>query len=324
MNIESKEEYIEKAKKEGGVQTSCDNCSFFNSVQEDEEIDLDKCCEVGRLKKFQDTGSEIVWVKADEGENKISAIVPKRICNMMRSYDWKDIKEAKREKSETLKEIARKESTIKCNMFIFVEHDEVLAYISGESIEEKYFNDPASSSNLEELETKTRKACKKKIASIARTMKSAVDAEAPPASITIINTCIKPYDFINYLRRELESLSVSVKWNMEYTDLEDYNYEEARQALLYSSAKNVDAQFFCVFCEGDEIPKDYLSSIDSTINDDLEQILFAYNEDDDVRGAFIQSTFYKRAMTFDKNIILENEECQKLSKKIKTKIQRLQ
>ena len=325
MKIESKEKYIEDAKKEGGVQTSCDNCAFFTPVvfSENEQIDLDECCSAGRLKKFKEKGSEIVWVKADAGEDNVSPIIPKRICNMMRSYDWKYIKESKIEEGETLKEIARKEATIRCNMFIFVEHDKDIAHVSGDGIEEKYFNEPESHEDLEEAERKVRKIYKKKISSIARTIKSAVEAEVPPVNITIINTCIKPYDFINYLRIELESLSVSAKWNMEYTDLEDYDYEEAKQALLFACAKNMDTQYLCTFCEGDEIPKDYLSSVDRIINEDLEQVIFFYNEHDDVRGTVIQGTFYKRAMTFDKNIILENEECQQLSKKIKKKIQQL-
>ena len=85
----------------------------------------------------------------------------------------------------------------------------------------------------------------------------------------------------------------------------------------------MDTQYLCTFCEGDEIPKDYLSSVDRIINEDLEQVIFFYNEHDDVRGMIIQGTFYKRAMTFDKNIILENEECRQLSKKITKKIQQL-
>jgi len=325
MKIESKEQYIEKAKKEGGVQTSCDNCAFFVPAEINEGLgDLNKFCKSGRLQKFESVGSEIIWVKADEGDEKISSIIPKRVCNMMRSYDWKDLKEEKKDKEQTLEQIARDECKIQCNMFLFVEHDENTARAAGDDIEEQYFKQPSLKESLEEIEKKTRQISKKKIASIARTIKSAQEADIPPVNITIINTCIKPYDFINYLRRELESLSVLAKWNMEYTDLKDYDYEEAKQALLYSSSKNINTQYFCTFCEGDEIPKDYLSNIDSIINDDLEQLLFAYNEDDDVRGAFIQSAFYKRAMTFDKNIILENEECRKLCKKISPKIQKLQ
>lgn len=323
MKIESKEKYIESAKKEGGVQTSCDNCAFFSSVNEGEDIDLDKCCEVGRLKKFQEAGSEIVWVKADAGGKEISPIIPKRICNMMRSYNWKDIKESKEEEGKNLKKLAREECRIRCNMFLFVEHDKSIAYVSGDRIEEEYFKEISSRESLEEVEIKTRKTSKRKIASLARTIKSAVEAEIAPVNITIINTCIKPYDFINYLRIELESLSVSAKWNMEYTDLEDYDHEEAKQALLYAASKKIDAQYLCVFCEGDEVPKDYLSNIDSIINDDLEQVIFAYNEEHDVSGTIIQGAFYKRAMTFDKNIIMENEECQKLCKKINSKIQKL-
>ena len=110
---------------------------------------------------------------------------------------------------------------------------------------------------------------------------------------------------------------------MEYTDIVGYDYQESQQALFYACAKKLDSQYFCAFCEGDDIPKDYLSDIDSMINDDLEKVLFIYNEEDEIRGMMIQGTFYKRGMTFDKNIILENEECRNLSKPLNKKIPQL-
>lgn len=273
MKIINKEEAISHAEENKILQTTCKGCTFSSSQDNDNE-NLDDYCSVGRLEKFKKSGSEIVNVECSQKDRNYK-IVNGSICTMMRGSVWEKFKKEKGFKEPEFPELARTEINLRCAFFIYMPQDK----------------------NKIEDEKEKRKHDKERVHKVAKTMKSIDSGKIPAEKIVIINnTYITPYEFITYLRRELQELNVPTKWNMEYISQQETKDLEKKEAYLKCvdvASKNVKSMYYSFFKEGDIVPPDYLSDIDFAINDDLQKFLVLLPKDERT-GLFIQRLIYSQ------------------------------
>ena len=309
METINREELRKEAEEKKQIQTVCGDCAFGKTKEQDNE-NLSDYCDADRLSSLLNNGASIVNVETEQKNKNYKAVVG-RICNMFRNDEWKRIFTVEKEiKEEELVEFAREECKIRCNLIIYVcdKDDE----------------------NENKEESEFRKKSKDRIRSIAKSMKAAENSELPPRHITIVNnTKISPYNFINWLRIECEQLDIKVKWNMEYitnastVKIKDEFDAQGQCIDIAAKSKVSKCHYLCVFFEGEEIPKNYLSSIDSLINDKSERILAIVPESKSVGGLFIQKMAYSQFEGYKGGDFMEKitkvakeQECQDLIKKM--------
>ena len=309
METVNKENLIKEAEEKKQMQTICGDCVFGETKEQDNE-NLSDYCKADRLESLSKNGATIVNVETEQKNKNYKAVI-NRICNMFRNEEWKRIFTVERDVKEGgLVDLAREECKIRCNLIIYVCDKD---------------ND-----NQSKEESEFRKKSKERIRSIAKSMKIAEDAELPPQHITIVNnTKISPYNFINWLRIECEQLDIKVKWNMEYitnastVKIKDEFDAQGQCIDIVAKSKLSKCHYICVFFEGEEIPKNYLSSIDSLINDKSERILAVVPESKGVGGLFIQKMAYSQFEGYKGGDFMEKitkiakeQECQDLIKKM--------
>lgn len=274
MKIHEKEQVIEKAQKEKIIQTSCDGCVFGEPQSNDNE-NLSDYCKLDRLDKLQKSGAEIISVgTSQQGSNY--KIINNRVCNMLRGDTWKEVKEQKGIKESELKEEARKETQIRCHFLVYMRPGDFTKNLDEKGKRQNY---------------------KKRINDVCVSVKSIEDGNISPKKITIVNNSeIGPYDFVNYFRIQSKEMGVKSEWNMEYIKEEASKAstgEESYNRCIDFAFRNVKTHYFCVFFEGEIVPKNYLSKIDSAINDDLERFLLLMPQDGH-GGFFSQTLAYKQ------------------------------
>tara|TARA_E500000331_G_scaffold356535_1_gene415167 strand:+ start:6314 stop:7270 length:957 start_codon:yes stop_codon:yes gene_type:complete len=274
MKVLTRSEFDQKGSSQKTLQTICLGCPFQkqNASLEDSIEDF---CSANRLGPIEKNGGEVYAVKKDDTDTEYYTAIDKRICNMMRNEDWVEshnIQSNDNEKKQLL-DIAREEVNIRCDFIVYL----------GACPEIKQ----------EKCEDEKRRKTKLKISELASTMKSIDSGINKPFHIYAINNsgCIKPYDFINYLRIECESLEVESNWNMEHinsSSINEMDEEEACGASFNAAIKSSGSHYFCFFISGDVVPKNYLHDIDREINDNMERILVLTPEENKKSGLFIQ------------------------------------
>tara|TARA_R110000824_G_scaffold326242_1_gene513174 strand:- start:43 stop:627 length:585 start_codon:yes stop_codon:yes gene_type:complete len=146
-------------------------------------------------------------------------------------------------------------------------------------------------------EKKKRQKIKAKVKQFAETMKTMDEGKVKPNNIIILNAGIKPYEFITYLRRNCEELSIKSKWIMEYISkdyLEGLSKKQSDFLCISLAIKKVSSIYFSIFYAGDVVPDNYLYEIDKLINDDLKKVLMVYPESSSYSGCLIQRLVYKQ------------------------------
>lgn len=254
----------EYAQKNKVMFTSCKDCVFFSSPE---------TCSCKRLDKFEENGVDIVSINAEPDYKVVNG----RVCNMFRTDNWLKALKISSETKDELEKIARKEIGIRCD-FIVVCHNESEA-------------DSLTDDDL-------RKKTKEKIHKIAQTMKSAESAEIQPQEIILLNeSWIQPYDFINYLRIECKNMGIKSKWRLEHFNKDVFDTEdeasESEKAFMKNVFKSVKSGYCAVFNDGEEIRKDYLSKIDSFLNDQLKAFLILKPEKG-LSGLLLNSILFKQ------------------------------
>ena len=275
MSIITKKESEELAQKEKRLQTACWDC-VFSSQQEEGCEDPNSFCSAGRLQSFQDGGASVIDVYSEQ-KNKKFKIVSDRICNMFRTEEWEKIKKSQGNSEDSLVKIAREEIKIQCTYVLYVR-------------------------DSTDKEEEDRKQVKSRLSKIAEKMKEMWFSEIPPSNIIIINnTYIKPYDFINYLRIEIESLPFNPIWNMEYIRRDHSVIKDLDRSDAYAKCMDVivktdksKSQWYALFFEEDKVNTKYLSEIDECLNDKMKRFLVLFPENKDEGGLLIQKMAYKQ------------------------------
>ena len=180
---------------------------------------------------------------------------------------------------------------------------------------------PDLNSKEGENEQQRRSLAKQRLESVAKLMKSAEQGDVTPTEVVIINdTDIKPYDFINFLRIQIQTYDVSLKWRMEYIANSDIIKDKTVTSTCLSlSQKANDSNYFCIFFEGQLVLKNYLSDINKAIIKRLERFLILTPKDKRGGGLFIQKRVFQQ-FGGDKKIDfvtkiseeLESQKCQNL------------
>ena len=305
MKIVTKEEAVELARENKTVQTACWDC-VFASCQDSEVSDLNQYCSTGRLESLKKSGAEILEVKSEQ-KNKRFRSVGNRICNLFRTKIWKEIKEESGANEKDLQKIAREEVKVQCTFVLYVSDD----------------NEKTSPSRSE---------IKNRLNKIANTMKDMWDSKIPPTNIVIINnTWIKPYDFINYLRIEIDNLEFNPVWTMEYISKENEIIKSLSKPDAFGKCMDVviktdksNSLYFALFFENVQVQKDYLDKINKSINEDMNRFLVLFPENENDGGLFIQKMAYKqfygnRDGNFTEKLKkgAEEQECQNLIQPLK-------
>jgi len=257
------EEYAQKNKV---MFTSCKDCVFFQSPES---------CSCERLDKFEENKVDIVSIKDDESEYKI---VNGRICNMFRTDNWLKALKISDKTSDELGVMARREIKIRCTFIVVCSDDKSCENLSDES----------------ELRRKT----KEKISQIAKTMKSVDSSKIKPQEIILLNeSWIQPYDFINYLRRECESIGVESKWRLEHFNKDVFDTkgeaEESEKTFMKNVFKSIKSGYCAIFHDGEEVDAEYLSKIDEYLNDELQAFLMIKPESG-LSGLLLNSILFKQ------------------------------
>lgn len=303
MKSFTEDEWEEYAQANKIIYSSCQNCVFFSSPES---------CACGRLEKFKEYTPSVVDIVSEEGD-KIHKVINGRICNMYRTKDWLRAKKSSLEQAQS---IARKEIYIQCTFIILCKEDEDIKNAKDEK--------------------EARKKSKKKISKIIDTMKSIDSAEIPPKEVVILNeSCIQPYDFINYLRIQCEEDDIKCKWRLEHFSKENFEVtedESPEDYFLKNVFKTIKTGYCAIFKESEAIPKKYLLSIDKFLNDDLNAFVLL-KPDEGTSGMFLNSVLFKQFLNnkskytleefFDKiEKTLEEQKCkhliQSLSKALKS------
>ena len=280
MKTYTSDEIYQKSKLEKRITTSCRDC-YFGQKRGNEEGGLDCFCKSGRLTKFHEAGTEIVNVHSEQ-KNKIFKLIFGRICNLLRSPGWAEARIEGGTAEEDLVRLAREEVKLTCTFIVYAKSEEDLSQI--------------------EDEKERRQAYKKKVESVFETMKSIDEGINPPSQIVVINNCkIPPYDFSNYLRRICKIKEINCSWYVQtmtesYVDRAYDSYDDkdlAKKRMLYEcvdkAIKSSTNMYYCIFRDGYIVPDDYLSSIDSFLNDKLIPfIAIIPDKDGEVNGLFVQ------------------------------------
>tara|TARA_Y100001938_G_scaffold147611_2_gene229208 strand:- start:1453 stop:2400 length:948 start_codon:yes stop_codon:yes gene_type:complete len=271
------EELIEYAQENKKIFTSCKGCVFSKTPTTDSE-NLSDYCSANRLSSFKDKGCEILTVKDTEiiDENKTTYYrgIMDRVCNLMRNKNWSKVITARNnfefgeDDLEKLEEIARNESRVQCTYIIYMEKD------------------------------KTKEECLKGIRKTVESFCNRPPNESPVKLTIIVSPALKPSEFMSSMRQIAKELPLPCSWNMEY--IIDSNILELEGMDLYESCmricmKSIKSQYASVFACGEDVPENYLSSLDKLINVDMEKILVCRPKDKTkISGTFIQYMVYKQ------------------------------
>jgi hypothetical protein len=235
------------------VTTSCCDCVFAEYVG-----DTQTDCSMGRLEKFRKNGTTVLEAQNEDKE----FYVVERFCSAFRDSEWKDILfYYSNDLSETPEDRVRREIKIKCGCFIG-------------------FDDTCSISDLE-----------KTIVSIER-------QELQPLYVTVAN-CSKTNNLVimDVLRSYFED-GGEVVYTCSYVDLDELSTREqteipeiwrAVDAAFNTTAKN---GYYAAIKAGREFSKDYLTSINHYINEDMNQVILI-KSGDDTEDYFMQCSLHK-------------------------------
>jgi len=255
----TEKEWEEYAKSNKIIFSSCENCVFFTSPD---------TCSCGRLEKFKDIGVSVIEVQSNDKQEK-HKVINGRICNMYRTEDWAKATKISQGCSEN---VAREEIRLQCTFIILCPDDKELNEISDKS--------------------KIRSKSKEKISRIVKTMKSIDSSKVSPKEIILINeSCIKPYDFVNYLRIQSEEAGIKCKWRLEHFGNDEKYSEE--DIFIKNILKTVKTGYCSVFYENEIVPQNYLSSIDNLLNDELKAFMIIKPEKG-LSGIVINSILVKQ------------------------------
>lgn len=275
MKIENKIDVIKDAQEDKIMQTSCDGCVFGKTQKNDNE-NLSDYCELNRLEKLKNSGAEIVNVQATQKDFNYK-IINNRVCNMLRGEPWKIIKtKTYGVPEEKLKDEARKEISVKCNLLIYLNTEDFTKGFDARERKRNYRN---------------------RIKNICLSLKNLYEARVKPEKVTFVNNSeIGGYEFVDLFKIESGKIDLNIKWNMEYIKSDDIKAlpaQEAYDKCVDIALKNVKSNYFCVFFEDDKIPQDYLNKIDEEINDNLEKFLLLLPEEGK-GGLFSQTLIYRQ------------------------------
>jgi len=293
MNAITKKEAIEKAQESKVIQTICDGCCFCVSLDKSEEHNLNEYCEADRLESLKSQGGMIYSIVDESSKNSITKAVDGRVCTMMRNETWEEIKKSQGLDEEELVKEARKELEISCAFLIYMGKNE-------EASEEE------------------------RLDNVLKTIQSAEDGDVKPGHFFIINNAgIKAYTVLTYLRKKLKELDIKTKWNMEYIledSVKELEEKEAVDRCVDMIYKNINKNYYCIFKDGDIVPRKYISSIDNAMNDELKRFLVLQPKNGDISGTFIIKFAHKqfkgnRGGNLIDKIRTETEEqkCQKMA-----------
>jgi len=112
---------------------------------------------------------------------------------------------------------------------------------------------------------------------------------------------------------------VPLAWRAEHIREGDADF----MRVVDIGAKKTTSEFFAIFRAGEVVPKDFISSLDKALHDDLERFLLLKPYDDKGNGMVIQNVIHKQiGGNRDKPLVekLENvtrsQECQHLIKEV--------
>lgn len=323
MKILNEQDAVEDAQDKKSFQTICKNCVFANVLSNDNENQDDYCHIPGRMGSFEEKGAEILNVHDPDHEGKNYKIINNRVCNMMRTDLWQEIQGVRNQEAyiskdrDRLVKIARDEIRAKCAFVIYMDNEEG---------ERSFIED-------------------ERMDSLAQTMKDIDSGIIAPGEIVVVNNCgIKPHNFIMRLRNRVKKLEIKCKWKMEYILENDRTREEVLNDAIESVVKtSKNNHYIAIFFDGDRVPENYLSDIDSAINDSLLKFIALCPENkESLSGMFFQKlscsivggqSMEKETeseesdvkINFLENLIKlsEQQECQELIKPLKSVVKNL-
>ena len=187
---------------------------------------------------------------------------------MMRSELWQETQGIRHQEAfigkdrDRLVKIARDEIRPKCTFVI---------YMDNEGGERRFIED-------------------ERMDALAQTMKDIDTGIVGPGEIVVINNCgIKPHNFVMRLRNRVKKLDIKCKWKMDYILENDLRTEEVLNEAIESVVKTSKNHYISIFFDGDKVPENYLSDIDSAINDQLLKFIALYPENkESLSGMFFQ------------------------------------
>lgn len=267
MKTITKKEAIEQAQESKVIQTICDGCCFCVALDKSEEHDLNEHCMADRLEILESQGGRIYSIVDESSENSVTKAIDGRVCTMMRNETWEEIKKSKGLGEEELVKEARKELEISCAFLIYMGKNDTVPE-------------------------------QERLDNLLKTIQSAEDGDVKPGHFFIINNAgIKAYTMLTYLRKKLKELDIKTKWNMEYIledSVKELEEKEAVDRCVDMIYKNINKNYYCIFKDADIVPRKYISSIDSAINDELKRFLVLEPENGDISGTFIIKFAHKQ------------------------------
>jgi hypothetical protein len=328
MKIMKLEEAQKLAQDSKIIQTCCNGC-VFSKPQSDENEDLDAYCSAGRLTKFKELGEEIISIRLDSDKDdeppKNYKAVNGRACNLLRPNYWKGLMEHRGVKEEDLLQTAKKEIETSCAFIVYIDGTE-------------HVKDPIE---IDKIVSKT-----------IETFESIERGDIQASRVIIINPCISPTDFVNFFRAKIYAMysnsdipeSRRTPWDMEYIPYQDakdieklaagkkeldetLSDEEFRQAFIKRhidlAAKAMKAQYYSFFFSGDLVPSNYLSDINTYINEGGKRLIALKSDDVEISsGIFVQKLIHKQLAGNKGGFILDkieqltkDQECPELLKK---------
>ena len=268
MKILNEQDAIISAQEEKSFQTICKDCIFSNKLKNDNENKNEYCHIPGRIETLEEKGGEVLSVQDPEEKDKNYKIINHRVCNMMRSELWQETQGIRHQEAfigkdrDRLVKIARDEIRPKCTFVI---------YMDNEGGERRFIED-------------------ERMDALAQTMKDIDTGIVGPGEIVVINNCgIKPHNFVMRLRNRVKKLDIKCKWKMDYILENDLRTEEVLNEAIESVVKTSKNHYISIFFDGDKVPENYLSDIDSAINDQLLKFIALYPENkESLSGMFFQ------------------------------------
>lgn len=213
-------------------------------------------CQVNRLNKFRQQGTELELQKE---EDKESYLIKGRICLMCCPPERIEKLKLKNPAPEL-----RKLITVQCEAYILALDDHSLNQVKA----------TIDSLNMQEVR--------------------------PTCINVILNTDNisrpKLVKYFNELQNAFEQKNQEYKWNITYIHERGENGEKfSDEWCLDHAIAKCNSPFYCVFMAGYNVPRNYLSSIDRALNDNIERfsVLLPAHEDS-WNGVFVQTAMHKK------------------------------
>jgi hypothetical protein len=235
------------------VTTSCCECVFAEYVG-----GTQTGCSMGRLEKYRKNGTTVLEAHNDEKE----FFVVERFCSAFRDSEWKDVLfYYSDDLSEKPEDRVRREIKIRCGVFIG-------------------FDDTCDINDLE------------------KTLASIWEQVLQPLYITVANSSkISNLLIMDVLRSHFEDGDETV-YTCSHVDVNELSTKEqteipeiwrAIDSAFKTTAKN---GYYAATRAGNTFSKDYLSSINHYINEEMRQVILIKSEDNS-EEYFIQCSLHK-------------------------------